>query len=222
MEVEFLTCYVCDSTKEKNLFDTQKYHKNIKNFKCLECVSKYGKKILPVEKIVDGETLKKCGNCKQFKNKNKDFYVAKNTKNGAEKLCKFCKGKKGAKNRKHRYATDGKFKEKIKKYAKERNDKNREYVMWRDAKYRAKSQNLPFNIVIDDVIIPKKCPILDVELDLTKKNRQLSPSLDKINPKLGYVKGNIRVISFKANRLKSDLSELEIENLYNYVKKGRT
>lgn len=39
-----------------------------------------------------------------------------------------------------------------------------------------------------------------------------SPTIDRINPKLGYIKGNVWVISNKANRFKNDatLEELEL------------
>jgi hypothetical protein len=31
-----------------------------------------------------------------------------------------------------------------------------------------------------------------------------SPSLDKINPELGYVPGNVAIISYRANRIKNN------------------
>lgn len=46
------------------------------------------------------------------------------------------------------------------------------------------------------------------------------PSLDKIIPKLGYVKGNVWVVSNKANRIKSNATieelELLVKNLKSY------
>jgi hypothetical protein len=40
-----------------------------------------------------------------------------------------------------------------------------------------------------------------------------SPSLDKFKPELGYVKGNIHVISSRANRIKTDATENEVRKL---------
>lgn len=83
------------------------------------------------------------------------------------------------------------------------------YTMWMRAKVRAKRDNLPFNIEPDDIVIPELCPIFNCPLQIAaipnrKGPADWSPSLDKIDPTLGYVKGNICVISFKANRLKNN------------------
>ncbi len=84
------------------------------------------------------------------------------------------------------------------------------------ARTRSKSKNIPFNIELSDIIIPKICPILGLELkvSITGKLQDTSPSLDRINPKLGYVKGNIRIISWRANTIKNNatLEELEKTN----------
>lgn len=73
------------------------------------------------------------------------------------------------------------------------------------AKSRARIKNIEFNIILDDIQIPLKCPILGLELTCKKGSGgdNSSPALDRINPKLGYIKGNIRVISHLANMMKS-------------------
>ena len=77
--------------------------------------------------------------------------------------------------------------------------------MFRAAKARAKNQGVPFDIEISDIVIPETCPILLVPLSVGNKIVSInSPSLDKIIPELGYVKGNIQVISYKANLMKSN------------------
>lgn len=92
-----------------------------------------------------------------------------------------------------------------------------EYIMWQMAKHRARRFGLPFSISVQDVVIPEFCPML--EIPLFQANGVLhdnSPSLDRRNPGKGYVKGNIRVISYKANRAKSNLTldemKLMVEN----------
>ena len=63
------------------------------------------------------------------------------------------------------------------------------------------------------------CPILGVPFVWgTKKNHELSPSVDRMIPKLGYVKNNIRFISYKANRIKNNATIEILQNLINYMK----
>ena len=92
------------------------------------------------------------------------------------------------------------------------------------AKGRAKKQNLPFNITEQDIIEvwPKdnKCPILGTEFKSGKNNKDYLPTLDKIIPKKGYVKGNIAVISFRANQIKSDVTDIKVfKKMYDFYKK---
>lgn len=49
-------------------------------------------------------------------------------------------------------------------------------------------------------------------------NRDQSPSLDKVKPELGYVPGNVRVVSNKANRLKADNTIETLEAILKYMK----
>jgi hypothetical protein len=45
----------------------------------------------------------------------------------------------------------------------------------------------------------------------------LSPSLDRIKPELGYVPGNIQVISARANVMKNDATPEELLAFANWV-----
>jgi hypothetical protein len=88
----------------------------------------------------------------------------------------------------------------------------RVYYMYNDARKRAKKMGLEFNIEESDIIIPEFCPILGIPMFHGKgKLSQNSPSLDRIDNSKGYLKDNIAVISYKANRYKSDMS-LDILN----------
>lgn len=79
------------------------------------------------------------------------------------------------------------------------------------AKYKAKKKGLPFNIEPSDIIIPDYCPVLGIKLEKNdQKQGDSSPSLDKIVPEKGYVKGNVRVISQRANLLKSNATVEEL------------
>jgi hypothetical protein len=102
-----------------------------------------------------------------------------------------------------------------------RNDSKRYlYHMLKRAEKRAIEKNIPFDLKPDDVIIPELCPILGVKMTIGdgKGPHSSSPSLDRIVPSLGYVKGNVLVISMRANKIKSDGSLEDIEKVYNYLK----
>lgn len=79
--------------------------------------------------------------------------------------------------------------------------------MWCMAKTRAKRVGVPFNIAVTDIVIPERCPFLGIPLEGgIKVLSDASPTLDRKEGAKGYVKGNIRVISYKANRTKSNLT----------------
>ena len=117
-------------------------------------------------------------------------------------------------------------------YVKKRNAKDRERVhsnelsyrksMLRSAKARALKFNLDFNIDLDDIVLPKVCPLLNIPLSINSSNKDYSYSLDKIDPKKGYVKGNVWVISFRANKIKNDASLSELELLTSNLRKYTT
>ena len=126
-----------------------------------------------------------------------------------------------AKNKERFLESVKKYRKQAQEHIKEHNIQvvldNPQYYIWRNARYRAKTKNIPFDIEVEDIKIPDVCPVLQLPLKFkvgTTKGgaSDNSPSLDRVNPSLGYTKGNVRVISYKANRLKSDatLEELEL------------
>ena len=97
-----------------------------------------------------------------------------------------------------------------------------EYWMFHGAQRRAKEKGIPFNLTLDDIVIPEVCPLLNIPIFIgTKTACDNSPTLDRLIPSLGYVKGNILVISDKANRIKSNatIDELMLltDNLHNII-----
>lgn len=84
------------------------------------------------------------------------------------------------------------------------------------AKNRANKKNFDFTIEKDDVIIPKECPVLGIPIIIGDKNG--APTLDRKDNNLGYIKGNIFVISKRANRLKSDSTLDELEKIITYMR----
>lgn len=78
----------------------------------------------------------------------------------------------------------------------------------RSARYRAKKGNFPFEISLKYFdILPLFCPLLNVRLNYTHEglcHSSNSVSIDRIDPTKGYVKGNVWLISFKANSMKNN------------------
>lgn len=142
---------------------------------------------------------RKCSKCKNIKNK-KDFNKNRTKKNGFRSYCRECE-------KLYRQIN----KEKISQKKMEYYTKNYEKQLLKFAKQRAKKKNLPFDITEQDINIPEKCPVLGIPL--FKGDGVMidnSPNLDRIIPELGYVQNNVRVISQKANRIKSNATLEEI------------
>ena len=86
-------------------------------------------------------------------------------------------------------------------------------------KARAKKLGVPFNLTANDFEIPEFCLVLGIKLERGEKGfHDNAPSVDRLLPELGYVKGNIAIISFRANRLKGNASVEELFKLANWVK----
>jgi len=82
----------------------------------------------------------------------------------------------------------------------------------RSAKIRSKAMGIPFNLDIDDLVLPEKCPVFGTKIHWSNKITDDTPSLDRLVPSKGYVKGNVTFMSYKANRMKNNgtLQELEM------------
>lgn len=107
--------------------------------------------------------------------------------------------------------------QKHKSSAREKYRKNPEKRMYQNIKGRAKKNNIDFNIQQSDIIIPKICPVLGIKI-IPFSNSDNSPSVDRLDPKSGYVKDNIAIISKKANRIKNDANSDEIYKVYTWLK----
>lgn len=94
---------------------------------------------------------------------------------------------------------------------------NPELILFQLAKCRAKNKNVIFTLSIEDIIIPEFCPVLGIKLIVgNRKLKNDSPSIDRFDQTKGYTKENIRIISWRANRLKSDATFEEIKKIYEY------
>ena len=92
-------------------------------------------------------------------------------------------------------------------------------LLYKNIKSRCKGIGREFSIELEDITIPEKCPVFG--FDLKREDRQTwmcAPSVDRIDSSKGYIKGNVTVVSRRANILKRDATLEELEQLFNYYK----
>lgn len=129
--------------------------------------------------------------------------------------CSKCRASYGFKNKteeqKERYKQSS-----IISFKKRRSERPEAHIYFR-VKTSAKKRGLPFDLELDDIEIPEYCPLLNIKLEYTSsgKAKYNTPSVDRIDSSKGYVKGNVWVISNKANIMKQDVS---IEMLKTFCK----
>lgn len=89
-----------------------------------------------------------------------------------------------------------------------------------EARKRARKKGLEFNLTKDDIVVPTHCPVLGTELKVARgavSAAPNSPSLDRIDCQQGYVRGNVIVMSFRANTLKSNATAAELQKVATWV-----
>lgn len=90
--------------------------------------------------------------------------------------------------------------------------------LFQSAKERAAKRGLAFEITLEDIVIPEKCPIFGIPLCKGEgAMHDGSPTLDRIDNTRGYTKDNIHVISWKANKLKGDGTSHDLMVLAQYL-----
>lgn len=91
-------------------------------------------------------------------------------------------------------------------------------ILLQSAKGRARKKGLAFSLTEQDVVIPLVCPVLGIPLKRASKQHDGSPTIDRLNVAIGYVPGNVRVISQRANRIKNDATAAELAAVLAYVR----
>lgn len=153
-----------------------------------------------------GKQCKSCGRIKEII----DFHLDKNSSDGHVTLCKPCANARSNTWVKRNLADVVARKKERRKDVKK--------SLLEAAQNRARVKTLPIDITLEDIIVPSHCPILGIELIKSEiKASDGSPSLDRIIPDKGYVKGNIQVISRKANIMKSNATFLELLSFAKWV-----
>ena len=141
---------------------------------------------------MDGRVCKKCGTWKP----RLEFHAHAQCKGGINTVCKEC--------RKPLSSEHWKSKTYIQK-------------IYDRAKTRATRKGREFNIELSDIDIPLKCPVFNIPL---VEETEYSPSIDRIDSSKGYIKGNIQIISKRANLLKNNATIEELELVVKFLKEN--
>lgn len=184
-------CTKCQVKKQFNEFSQSKTGKyNLQN-NCKICVKKY-----------DAENYQKNKNI--IKSQKKEFYQL--NKEILIKRAKdyYCLNKKSIS---------------IKRKLRHKIDPRK--ILLRNAYQRSKEKKLAFDITLDDIVVPEFCPIFGIKLYIGNNEIAFnSPSLDRLIPELGYVKGNVYVISNKANTIKNIGNSFEHRQIADWIDKN--
>ncbi len=148
--------------------------------------------------------MKHCAGCKELKPA-EAFSINRRAKTGLEVYCKVCRSERH----------------------KERYEKNLFSWMAKLKRSECKKKNIEFNLTEEYLksIWTGYCPIFGTKLRINDKSHRDQYALDRIVPSKGYVIGNVCFMSSRANRIKYDADENELQKIADWlrsVKEGST
>lgn len=120
------------------------------------------------------------------------------------------------------------YRERNREYMREKRRANPAEACIKEAEYRernpamrllqstrnsSKLKELEHNIEISDLVLPEYCPYLGIKIDYTAGNGKTlqKPSVDRIDPTKGYIKGNVEVVSSLANTMKNKATKEQLQ-----------
>ena len=76
--------------------------------------------------------------------------------------------------------------------------------------------------MFEDIVWPTHCPVLGIKLDYSignkrGKDRDAWPSFDRFDNDLGYVSGNVEIISLKVNSMKHNATLEDLKSLVTWL-----
>lgn len=164
--------------------------------------------------------MRKCRTC-EFIKEAFEYWPQAGRADGLQSECKGCMRERN--NAWQRANKTKRTAQKIECVARSRKERPA-YAWFKAARLRAKARGLDFDLQPDDVFIPERCPVLGIPIisqmgsGRPRKGQRLdsSPSLDRIDNSKGYVRGNVVIISYRANRIKSDASIEELRKIVEF------
>ena len=181
--------------------------------------------------------IKKCKIC-ELEKEMECFVKNKNSKNGYENICKTCKNermkiyKQSNKYKKYKKAYNNTYKDREKENVKKRKNKNpllyRSRVLYAGMRDRARTKGIAFDkeyfsidYIFNKLSEKPYCECCNKKLDIDfkpdKKFNDNSPSMDRVNSNLGYIKGNVAILCWKCNKHKQDSSSEELRMIADFM-----
>lgn len=204
--MQIRTCICCGKQWEVR---SKNENSDIKQRFCPECIKSLSKKEKQhIWRITCGnyhEEVRTCLNC------GKEWIVEVKNNNSSTKIKHFCcecnkKLSNKEKTQIRRLKLEG-FHEKEKAQRRASYKRNHIHNMVVNARERALLYGYDFDIQDSDIVIPEKCPLLNVPFVLGEKgNYEYTPTIDRIDNNKGYTKDNIWIITKKANAMKNSAS----------------
>lgn len=141
-------------------------------------------------------TYKRCVGCEEHK-PTTDFNTRHDAVDGLRGECKKCSS------------------EKVKKWAMS----NPYRTLFNAKKSHALRAGVEFDLELADIQWNEYCPVLGVKLSYDRRTtsksgvKQNSPSFDRIDPTKGYIKGNVIIVSARANMIKNNATPEELQRV---------
>jgi hypothetical protein len=113
----------------------------------------------------------------------------------------------------HYYARKPEKEKRRKERERERRATHPAHMLCLASKRRARAVGLPFSITPADLEpVPSVCPVLGIPIEYAARgiNNPNAASVDRVDNSKGYVPGNVIIVSFRANELKSNATLAEI------------
>ncbi len=109
-----------------------------------------------------------------------------------------------------------------------RTPRGRAYTLFDSIKQRTKRSGVEFDLTtewIENYILKGRCQVTGIKFDLKpsidgKHSNPFAPSIDKINPKRGYVKKNCQVVLHAVNQAKGEMSMREYKKITERIWEG--
>lgn len=169
------------------------------------------------------QLMKTCNSCSQEKSLN-EFKPYKDRKGAICHLnfCKECLNIRYRESQRLRYHAQTKTQKKkyLARNKECRKNWTTEEKVFRNLRSNYRKRGHVFELEFEDILpLPTHCPVLGIALKTNKKIAgEDSYSIDRINNTKGYVKGNIIVVSNRANKIKRDASVEELGKVYEFYK----